>query len=133
MFTKTIVQNTAATTANAYSTIIGGKATDAGTKSVWKFNTALLANPVMWLVAGLVALVAGIGALIIATNKVEYAQADFNAELEKTKRLQEDLAISQSEELQLMAARGATEREMMDQRIKDANTNLKNANALLIN
>ena len=131
LFTKTVVENTAATAANATAQIVGGKATDVGTKSVWKFNTALLANPVMWLVAGLVALVAGIGALIIATNKVEYAQADFNAELEKTKRLQEDLEISQSEEIQMMQARGATEREIMDQRIKDANTNLKNANELV--
>ena len=131
LFIKTTVESTAATTANATAQIVGSKATDAGTKSVWKFNTALLANPVMWLVAGVVALVAGIGALIVATNKVEYAQADFNAELEKTKRLQEDLEISQSEEIQLMVARGATEREIMDQRIKDANTNLKNANELV--
>jgi len=131
LFTKTVVENTAATAANATAQIVGGKATDVGTKSVWKFNTALLANPVMWLVAGLVALVAGIGALILATNKAEYAQADFNAELEKTKRLQEDLEISQSEEIQMMQARGATEREIMDQRIKDANTNLKNANELV--
>lgn len=131
LFIKTTVESTAATTANAAAQIVGSKATDVGTKSVWKFNTALLANPIMWVVAGIVAAVAAIGALIVATNKVEYAQADFNAELEKTKRLQEDLEISQSEEIQLMQARGATEREIMDQRIKDANTNLNNANALV--
>ena len=131
LFIKTTVESTAATTANAAAQIAGSKATDAGTKSVWKFNASLLANPIMWVVAGIVAAVAAIGALIVATNKVEYAQADFNAELEKTKRLQEDLAISQSEEIQLMIARGATERELMDQRIKDAHENLKNANALV--
>ena len=35
----------------------------------------------------------------------QYAQADFNAELEKTKRLQADLEIQQSAELKYMAAR----------------------------
>ena len=131
LFIKTTIESAAASTADATAKGLGAKATDAGTKSMWKFNTALLANPITWIVAGVVAFVAAIGALIIATNKVEYAQADFNAELEKTKRLQADLEIQQSAELKYMAARGASERELMDQRIKDANENLKNANALV--
>lgn len=131
LFIKTTVESAATSTADATAKGLGAKATDAGTKSMWKFNTALLANPITWIVAGVVAFVAAIGALIIATNKVEYAQADFNAELEKTKRLQADLETQQSAELKYMAARGASERELMDQRVKDADENLKNANALV--
>ena len=129
LFTKSKVQDTAATV--AHTAAVGGEtaATTAGTAASWSFNASLLANPIMWVVAGIMAAVAAIGVLIYWLGKEEDAQFDFNAELERTLQLQADLEFSQSEEM--MQARGATEREIMDQRIKDANTNLKNADALV--
>jgi hypothetical protein len=76
--------NTVATAANTTATVAGTTATNAANTATKAFNATLLKNPYVIAAAAVAALVAGIYLLV-------KAQKDQNNELEKEKKLREDL------------------------------------------
>ena len=105
LFTKSKVQDTAATAAHTVAVGTETVATEAGTVASWSFNASLLANPIFWLVAGIAALVAGLAYFILRTSEAEKAQMKLNESMEKA-------VGDQQHQINLLKAKGATAQEI---------------------
>ena len=124
--TDTVVQtaNTAATTAST----VAIKAKDVAMNIL---NKTILANPVMWLVAGLAALAAGLMAIVSHSKKAAEAQRNFSGELERTRKINDQIADDSDFEARMAEAEGKGWRTVLDIQRESAKKQLKNADNLI--
>lgn len=93
------------------------------------YNQVLKANPIFGLVAVIMAVVAGIGALTAALISNNKSSEELNATLEHQKRLREENVEKMEYQLRLMKALGATEEEVTEQSIENTRKQIEANNA----
>lgn len=104
--------NTAATVAETAAKGASATATTAATAATWSFNAALLANPVMLIVAGVAALVAGLAYLFSAMSKNAEEQRNFNGIMEETEKRIKNIGDSSDYAAKLAEAEGKKWKEV---------------------
>lgn len=127
--TAQTIKATAASGADAAAKGVEAGATTAATKATWSFNAALLANPVMWVVAGIMAAIAAVVALAKSFDDSADRAARMNSMLESTSRQLKQLKSDADFAARVMQAEGKTEREILDERQKVAKQALDIADA----
>ena len=104
--------STAATVAETAAKGASATATTAATAATWSFNAALLANPVMLVVAGVAALVAGLAYLFSAMSKNAEEQRNFNGIMEETEKRIKNIGDSSDYAAKLAEAEGKKWKEV---------------------
>lgn len=104
--------NTTATVAETAAKGASTTATTAATAATWSFNAALLANPVMLIVAGVAALVAGLAYLFSAMSKNAEEQRNFNGIMKETEKLIKDTGDASGYAAKLAEAEGKSWKEV---------------------
>lgn len=104
--------NTTATVAETAAKGAATTATTAATAATWSFNAALLANPVMLIVAGVAALVAGLAYLFSAMSKNAEEQRNFNGIMKETEKLIKDTGDASGYAAKLAEAEGKSWKEV---------------------
>lgn len=104
--------STAATVAETAAKGASATATTAATAATWSFNAALLANPVMLIVAGVAALVAGLAYLFSALSKNAEEQRNFNGIMEETEKRIKNIGDSSDYAAKLAEAEGKKWKEV---------------------
>lgn len=104
--------STAATVAETAAKGASATATTAATAATWSFNAALLANPVMLIVAGVAALVAGLAYLFSAMSKNAEEQRNFNGIMKETEKLIKDTGDASGYAAKLAEAEGKSWKEV---------------------
>ena len=118
--------NTAAKVKNAYTTKLqtistalqttvengGTVARVAATAAQWALNIAMKANPIMLIITGLIALVAGIAVFISSSNRAEKAQKKLNDEMAASKKKIDDIKENADFDIALAKAAGASSEQL---------------------
>lgn len=110
--TAQTIKATAASGADAVAKGAQTASTVAATTATWSLNAALLANPVMLIVAGIAALAAGLAVFIGRSKKAKEEQRDFNGTMERTKELLKDTKDSSDYAAKLAEAEGKSWQEV---------------------
>ena len=129
--TATTTTDTVAQTANTAATTASTVAIKAKNVAMKILNKTILANPVMWLVAGLAALAAGLMAIVSHSKKAAEAQRNFSGELERTRRINSQLADDSDFAARIAEAEGKGWREILDIQKESAKKQLENADNLI--
>ena len=129
--TATTTTDTVAQTANTAATTASTVAIKAKNVAMKILNKTILANPVMWLVAGLAALAAGLMAIVSHSKKAAEAQRNFSGELERTRRINSPLADDSDFAARIAEAEGKGWREILDIQKESAKKQLENADNLI--
>lgn len=131
--TATTTTDTAAQNANTIATKMSTAAIKAKDVAMKILNKTILANPVMWLVAGLAALAAGLMAIISHSKKAAEAQRNFSGELERTRKINSQLANDSDFAARMAEAEGKGWREVLAIQRESAQKQLSNADNLIEN
>ena len=129
--TATTTTDTVAQTANTAATTASTVAIKAKNVAMKILNKTILANPVMWLVAGLAALAAGLMAIVSHSKKAAEAQRNFSGELERTRRINSQLADDSDFAARIAEAEGKGWREILDIQKESAKKQLEKADNLI--
>lgn len=92
----------------------------------WLWNAALAANPVVWVAAGVISLVAAIGGLVWWLGKSTDNTEKYNKQLEKQKKALEELKFANEEYIKALERGNATETMILKNKIKFQNEYLRN-------
>lgn len=117
--------STADTAAKGAQTV----ATTAATVATKLFNKALLANPVMWLVAGITALIAGVSALVKHFRSAKDASDDLSSSMTKYSKVINDIEERTEFAAQMAVARGGDWWDEWSVKFKGYSEALATANA----
>lgn len=131
--TATTTGDTAAQNANTIATKMSTVAIKAKDVAMKILNKTILANPVMWLVAGLAALAAGLMAIVSHSKKAAEAQRNFSGELERTRKINSQLANDSDFAARMAEAEGKGWREVLAIQRESAQKQLSNADNLIEN
>lgn len=131
--TETTTGDTAAQTTNTIATKMSTVAIKAKDVAMKILNKTILANPVMWLVAGLAALAAGLMAIVSHSKKAAEAQRNFSGELERTRKINSQLADDSDFAARMAEAEGKGWREVLAIQRESAQKQLSNADNLIEN
>lgn len=131
--TATTTADTAAQNANTIATKMSTVAIKAKDVAMKILNKTILANPVMWLVAGLAALAAGLMAIVSHSKKAAEAQRNFSGELERTQKINSQLANDSDFAARMAEAEGKGWREVLAIQRESAQKQLSNADNLIEN
>lgn len=131
--TETTTGDTAAQTTNTIATKMSTVAIKAKDVAMKILNKTMLANPVMWLVAGLAALAAGLTAIVSHSKKAAEAQRNFSGELERTRKINSQLANDSDFAARMAEAEGKGRREVLAIQRESAQKQLSNADNLIEN
>lgn len=131
--TATTTTDTAAQNANTIATKMSTAAIKAKDVAMKILNKTILANPVMWLVAGLAALAAGLMAIVSHSKKAAEAQRNFSGELERTRKINSQLANDSDFAARMAEAEGKGWREVLAIQRESAQKQLSNADNLIEN
>lgn len=131
--TATTTTDTAAQNANTIATKMSTVAIKAKDVAMKILNKTMLANPVMWLVAGLAALAAGLMAIVSHSKKAAEAQRNFSGELERTRKINSQLADDSDFAARMAEAEGKGWREVLAIQRESAQKQLSNADNLIEN
>lgn len=131
--TETTTGDTAAQTTNTIATKMSTVAIKAKDVAMKILNKTILANPVMWLVAGLAALAAGLMAIVSHSKKAAEAQRNFSGELERTRKINSQLANDSDFASRMAEAEGKGWREVLAIQRESAQKQLSNADNLIEN
>lgn len=131
--TETTTGDTAAQTTNTIATKMSTVAIKAKDVAMKILNKTILANPVMWLVAGLAALAAGLMAIVSHSKKAAEAQRNFSGELERTRKINSQLANDSDFAARMAEAEGKGWREVLAIQRESAQKQLSNADNLIEN
>lgn len=131
--TATTTTDTAAQNANTIATKMSTVAIKAKDVAMKILNKTILANPVMWLVAGLAALAAGLMAIVSHSKKAAEAQRNFSGELERTRKINSQLADDSDFAARMAEAEGKGWREVLAIQRESAQKQLSNADNLIEN
>lgn len=131
--TATTTTDTAAQNANTIATKMSTAAIKAKDVAMKILNKTILANPVMWLVAGLAALAAGLMAIVSHSKKAAEAQRNFSGELERTRKINSQLASDSDFAARMAEAEGKGWREVLAIQRESAQKQLSNADNLIEN
>lgn len=131
--TATTTTDTAAQNANTIATKMSTAAIKAKDVAMKILNKTILANPVMWLVAGLAALAAGLMAIVSHSKKTAEAQRNFSGELERTRKINSQLANDSDFAARMAEAEGKGWREVLAIQRESAQKQLSNADNLIEN
>lgn len=129
----TTTADTAAQNANTIATKMSTVAIKAKDVAMKILNKTILANPVMWLVAGLAALAAGLMAIVSHSKKAAEAQRNFSGELERTRKINSQLANDSDFAARMAEAEGKGWREVLAIQRESAQKQLSNADNLIEN
>lgn len=129
--TATTTTDTAAQNANTIATKMSTAAIKAKDVAMKILNKTILANPVMWLVAGLAALAAGLMAIVSHSKKAAEAQRNFSGELERTHKINSQLANDSDFAARMAEAEGKGWREVLAIQRESAQKQLSNADNLI--
>lgn len=110
--TANTIKATAASGADAVAKGAETAATTTATAATWSLNAAMLANPVMLIVAGIAALAAGLAFFISRSKKAKEEQRDFNGTMERTKELIKDTKDQSDYAAKMAEAEGKTWQEV---------------------
>ena len=116
-------QTKAATIATKLKTAAEGKgaiATKAATIAQKAFNIVAKANPYVLLAMALVTVVGALAAFAVGTSKAKKEQESFNLSLEKKEKALARLNTEQENNIKIMQAEGASEEEILHQRLENA-------------
>ena len=131
--TATTTTDTAAQNANTIATKMSTAAIKAKDVAMKILNKTILANPVMWLVAGLAALAAGLMAIVSHSKKAAEVQRNFSGELERTRKINSQLANDSDFAARMAEAEGKGWREVLAIQRESAQKQLSNADNLIEN
>ncbi len=131
--TATTTTDTVAQNANTIATKMSTVAIKAKDVAMKILNKTMLANPVMWLVAGLAALAAGLMAIVSHSKKAAEAQRNFSGELERTRKINSQLANDSDFAARMAEAEGKGWREVLAIQRESAQKQLSNADNLIEN
>lgn len=131
--TATTTTDTAAQNANTIATKMSTAAIKAKDVAMKILNKTILANPVMWLVAGLAALAAGLMAIVSHSKKAAEAQRNFSGELERTHKINSQLANDSDFAARMAEAEGKGWREVLAIQRESAQKQLSNVDNLIEN
>lgn len=131
--TETTTGDTVAQTTNTIATKASTVAIKAKNVAMKILNKTILANPVMWLVAGLAALAAGLMAIVSHSKKTAEAQRNFSGELERTRKINSQLANDSDFAARMAEAEGKGWREVLAIQRESAQKQLSNADNLIEN
>lgn len=131
--TATTTTDTAAQTTNTIATKMSTAAIKAKDVAMKILNKTMLANPVMWLVAGLATLAAGLMAIVSHSKKAAEAQRNFSGELERTRKINSQLANDSDFAARMAEAEGKGWREVLAIQRESAQKQLSNADNLIEN
>lgn len=131
--TEITTTDTAAQTTNTIATKMSTAAIKAKDVAMKILNKTILANPVMWLVAGLAALAAGLMAIVSHSKKAAEAQRNFSGELERTRKINSQLASDSDFAARMAEAEGKGWREVLAIQRESAQKQLSNADNLIEN
>lgn len=131
--TATTTTDTAAQNANTIATKMSTAAIKAKDVAMKILNKTILANPVMWLVAGLAALAAGLMAIVSHSKKAAEAQRNFSGELERTRKINSQLANDSDFAARMAEAEGKGWREVLAIQRESAQKQLSNVDNLIEN
>ncbi len=131
--TATTTTDTAAQNANTIATKMSTVAIKAKDVAMKILNKTILANPVIWLVAGLAALAAGLMAIVSHSKKAAEAQRNFSGELERTRKINSQLANDSDFAARMAEAEGKGWREVLAIQRESAQKQLSNADNLIEN
>lgn len=131
--TEITTTDTAAQTTNTIATKMSTAAIKAKDVAMKILNKTILANPVMWLVAGLAALAAGLMAIVNHSKKAAEAQRNFSGELERTRKINSQLASDSDFAARMAEAEGKGWREVLAIQRESAQKQLSNADNLIEN
>lgn len=131
--TETTTGDTAAQTTNTIATKMSTVTIKAKDVAMKMLNKTILANPVMWLVAGLAALAAGLMAIVSHSKKAAEAQRNFSGELERTRKINSQLANDSDFAARMAEAEGKGWREVLAIQRESAQKQLSNADNLIEN
>jgi hypothetical protein len=106
--------------------------------AIYAFSASLLANPITWWVVGIAAAAAGVAYLVYSFTSTGDAMRDFNDQIERGKKLTEDLISVTNAETKAMLEQagklsGDEKRDFFEAMLKDAKTNMDGIKAAIVN
>lgn len=115
--TAETIKNTAANTANAASTKAAAVATTEQTVAQESLNTAMLANPILAIIAGITALITAIGGYLAIANSATKQTKEFEESQKKLNEKFEEEMEDLEQNNRILEAQGANTNELIQKKI----------------